>query len=161
MKLDNRRLFAEKMGEIVTDRLDENFNNLMNYAFTADLEGQLDKVAMGDRNWKELLDNFYGDFKKRLTTAQGENGMRRNLPIEVETVHCPECERAMQIRTGTTGVFLGCSGYNLPPKERCKGTLNLTPVESLAALSDDDAAETADLMSKNVVQFVKRQWTVM
>lgn len=55
----------------------------------------------------------------------------------------------MQIRTGTTGVFLGCSGYNLPPKERCKGTLNLTPVESLAALSDDDSAETADLMSKH------------
>jgi DNA topoisomerase-1 len=48
-----------------------------------------------------------------------------------------------------TGVFLGCSGYNLPPKERCKGTFNLTPVESLAALSDDDGAETADLMSKH------------
>ncbi|CAG2155675.1 unnamed protein product [Oppiella nova] len=126
VKLDNRRLFAEKM----------------------DLEGQLDKVADGERNWKELLDSFYGDFKKRLTTAQGENGMRRNQPVEVEAVHCKECERPMQIRTGTTGVFLGCSGYNLPPKERCKGTLNLTPVESLAILSDDDSAETADLMSK-------------
>ena len=60
------------MGEIVTDRLDESFNNLMNYAFTADLEGQLDRVATGERNWKELLDTFYGDFKKRLTNAQGE-----------------------------------------------------------------------------------------
>ncbi|BDE25447.1 hypothetical protein OCUAc20_39470 [Acinetobacter baumannii] len=63
VKLENRRLFAEKMGEIVTDRLDESFNNLMNYAFTADLEGQLDRVATGERNWKELLDTFYGDFK--------------------------------------------------------------------------------------------------
>ena len=148
VKLDNRRLFAEKMGEIVTDRLDENFNNLMNYAFTADLEGQLDKVADGEQNWKDLLNQFYGDFKQRLGKAQGEDGMRRNLPVEVDAVHCKECERPMQIRTGTTGVFLGCSGYNLPPKERCKGTLNLTPVESLAALSDDDAAETADLLSK-------------
>ncbi|HBR92256.1 MAG TPA: type I DNA topoisomerase, partial [Acinetobacter nosocomialis] len=74
VKLENRRLFAEKMGEIVTDRLDESFNNLMNYAFTADLEGQLDRVATGERNWKELLDTFYGDFKKRLTNAQGEQG---------------------------------------------------------------------------------------
>ncbi len=148
VKLDNRRLFAEKMGEIVTDRLDENFNNLMNYAFTADLEGQLDQVAEGERNWKELLNQFYGDFKQRLSKAQGEDGMRRNQPIEVDVVHCKECERPMQIRTGTTGVFLGCSGYNLPPKERCKGTFNLTPVESLVALSDDDAAETVDLMSK-------------
>ncbi|MEP7473275.1 type I DNA topoisomerase, partial [Acinetobacter baumannii] len=104
VKLENRRLFAEKMGEIVTDRLDESFNNLMNYAFTADLEGQLDKVATGERNWKELLDTFYGDFKKRLTNAQGEQGMRRNQPVEVPAVHCPECSRPMQIRTGTTGV---------------------------------------------------------
>ncbi len=148
VKLENRRLYAEKMGEIVTDRLDESFNNLMNYAFTADLEGQLDKVATGERNWKELLDSFYGDFKQRLNNAQGDQGMRRNQPVEVPDVHCPECDRPMQIRTGTTGVFLGCSGYNLPPKERCKGTLNLVPVESLAALSDDDGAETADLMSK-------------
>ncbi|KAA8734499.1 type I DNA topoisomerase [Acinetobacter qingfengensis] len=148
VKLENRRLFAEKMGEIVTDRLDESFNNLMNYAFTADLEGQLDKVATGEENWKNLLDQFYGDFKKRLTTAASEQGMRRNQPVEVPDVHCPQCDRAMQIRTGTTGVFLGCSGYNLPPKERCKGTMNLTPVESLAALSDDDSAETDDLMAK-------------
>ncbi|MFH4192485.1 type I DNA topoisomerase, partial [Acinetobacter baumannii] len=100
VKLENRRLFAEKMGEIVTDRLDESFNNLMNYAFTADLEGQLDRVATGERNWKELLDTFYGDFKKRLTNAQGEQGMRRNQPVEVPAVHCPECSRPMQIRTG-------------------------------------------------------------
>ncbi|MDI3379487.1 MULTISPECIES: type I DNA topoisomerase [Acinetobacter] len=149
VKLENRRLFAEKMGEIVTDRLDESFNNLMNYAFTADLEGQLDKVATGERNWKELLDSFYGDFKNRLNTAASNDGMRRNQPIEVPDVACQLCGRPMQIRTGTTGVFLGCSGYNLPPKERCKGTLNLTPVESLAAFSDDDAAETADLMAKH------------
>ncbi|MFW2000795.1 type I DNA topoisomerase [Acinetobacter ursingii] len=149
VKLENRRLFAEKMGEIVTDRLDESFNNLMNYAFTADLEGQLDRVATGDRNWKELLDSFYGDFKNRLNTAASTEGMRRNQPVEVPSVACQLCGRPMQIRTGTTGVFLGCSGYNLPPKERCKGTLNLTPVESLAAFSDDDSAETADLMSKH------------
>lgn len=146
VKLENKRLFAEKMGEIVTDRLDESFNNLMNYAFTADLEGQLDKVATGEQNWTALLDTFYGDFKQRLTTA--EQGMRRNQPVEVKDIHCPTCERSMQIRTGTTGVFLGCSGYNLPPKERCKGTLNLTPVESLAVLSDDDDAEMEDLRSK-------------
>ncbi|HQV24814.1 MAG TPA: type I DNA topoisomerase, partial [Acinetobacter sp.] len=107
VKLENRRLYAEKMGEIVTDRLDESFNNLMNYAFTADLEGQLDRVATGERNWKELLDAFYGDFKKRLTNAQGEDGMRRNQPVEVADVACVECARPMQIRTGTTGVFLG------------------------------------------------------
>ena len=152
VKLDNRRLYAEKMGEIVTDRLDENFSNLMDYAFTADLEGQLDKVAEGERQWKALLDEFYGDFKGRLKQARGDDsheGMRRNQPVEVAEVACELCQRAMQIRTGSTGVFLGCSGYNLAPKERCKGTRNLTPVESLAALTDDqDNAETAELMAR-------------
>lgn len=152
VKLDNRRLYAEKMGDIVTDRLNENFSNLMDYAFTADLEGQLDKVADGERDWKNVLDEFYGDFKQKLTHAKGQDGsdgMRRNQPVEVPEVHCELCERPMQIRTGSTGVFLGCSGYNLPPKERCKGTRNLADVESIAALAgDDDQAETADLMSK-------------
>jgi DNA topoisomerase-1 len=45
----------------------------------------------------------------------------------------------MQIRTGTTGVFLGCSGYSLPPKERCKHTLNLIPGEE--AIRTDTAEE--------------------
>ncbi len=159
VKLDNRRLYAEKMGDIVTDRLSENFSNLMDYAFTAELEGQLDKVADGERDWKNVLNEFYGDFKQKLVRAQsqdGEQGMRRNLPVAVDEVACQLCGRPMQIRTGSTGVFLGCSGYNLPPKERCKGTINLAPVESLAALTDDSsddsesgsAAETLDLMAK-------------
>jgi DNA topoisomerase-1 len=159
VKLDNRRLYAEKMGDIVTDRLTENFSNLMDYKFTAELEGQLDKVADGERDWKNVLNEFYGDFKQKLVRAQSQDsdhGMRRNLPVEVNEIACPTCSRPMQIRTGSTGVFLGCSGYNLPPKERCKGTINLAPVESLAALTEDtsaesesgSAAETADLMAK-------------
>lgn len=149
VRLENKRLYAEKMGDIVTDRLNENFSNLMDYAFTADLEGQLDKVATGERDWKNLLDSFYGDFTAKLAHAKAQEGMRPNQPVEVPDVHCTLCDRPMQIRTGSTGVFLGCSGYNLPPKERCKGTMNLTPVESLMALAaDDDSAETADLMAK-------------
>ncbi len=159
VKLDNRRLYAEKMGDIVTDRLSENFSNLMDYKFTAELEGQLDKVADGERDWKNVLNEFYGDFKQKLVRAQSQDpdqGMRRNLPVEVSEVSCPTCARPMQIRTGSTGVFLGCSGYNLPPKERCKGTINLAAAESFAALTEDtsndgdegSAAETADLMAK-------------
>ncbi|RYY79352.1 MAG: type I DNA topoisomerase [Moraxellaceae bacterium] len=149
VKLENKRLYAEKMGDIVTDRLNENFSNLMDYAFTADLEGQLDKVATGERDWKNVLDSFYTDFKGKLTHAKAQDGMRPNQPVEVPDVHCNLCERAMQIRTGSTGVFLGCSGYNLPPKERCKGTLNLTPVESLASIAGvSDSLETAELMAK-------------
>ena len=51
----------------------------------------------------------------------------------------PECGLTMQIRTASTGVFLGCSGYSLPKKEQCKQTINLTPGEE--AIRTDTAEE--------------------
>ncbi len=152
VKLENKRLFAEKMGDIVTDRLTASFPDLMNYTFTAALEDKLDHVAEGDTDWKDVLDNFYGDFKTTLDRAKEKDGMRPNDPTDVPDVHCDLCDRPMQLRTGSTGVFLGCTGYNLPPKERCKGTKNLMPVEAFANLDeaegDDEAAEVRDLMEK-------------
>ena len=79
--LHNRRFYSEKMGEIVTERLSESFANLMDYGFTADMEENLDDVAQGERDWKNLLDEFYGDFKKKLEVAgDSEAGMRANQP---------------------------------------------------------------------------------
>ena len=121
----NRRFYAEKMGDIVTERLDESFANLMDYGFTAAMEEHLDDVAQGERDWKHLLDEFYGDFKKKLEVAEtADKGMRANQPTPTD-IACRDCGRPMMIRTASTGVFLGCSGYALPPKERCKATLNL------------------------------------
>ncbi|WP_131667590.1 type I DNA topoisomerase [Psychrobacter pygoscelis] len=151
VKLENKRLFAEKMGDIVTDRLTESFPDLMDYTFTAGLEDKLDHVAEGEQDWKDVLDNFYGGFKVKLEHAKDKDGMRPNDPTDVPDIHCDLCERPMQLRTGSTGVFLGCTGYNLPPKERCKGTKNLMPVEAFANLDEgesDEVAEVRDLMEK-------------
>ena len=116
VKLEGRRFYAEKMGDIVTSRLTENFSELMDFSFTATMEEKLDGIAEGDMNWTNVLDNFYSDFNKQLEVAGGEDGMRPNDPVDTD-IECPKCSRHMQIRTGTTGVFLGCSGYGLPPKE--------------------------------------------
>ena len=48
----------------------------------------------------------------------------------------------LQIRTASTGVFLGCSGYALPPKERCKSTINLTPGDEAVSAEADDQEES-------------------
>jgi DNA topoisomerase-1 len=59
----------------------------------------------------------------------------------------------MQIRTGSTGVFLGCSGYSLPPKERCTATLNLLPGEEAESVNaDDEEAEAKELRNKKRCQ---------
>ena len=144
--LQNRRFYAEKMGDIVTERLGESFANLMDYGFTAQMEERLDSVAHGELQWKQLLDEFYKDFKKKLETADSaENGMRENTPTMTD-IACKECGRPMMIRTASTGVFLGCSGYALPPKERCKSTMNLVPGNEIAA---DDEGESESLLLRH------------
>ncbi|RAI70781.1 MULTISPECIES: type I DNA topoisomerase [Pseudomonas] len=141
--LHNRRFYSEKMGDIVTERLAESFSNLMDYGFTAGMEEHLDDVAQGERDWKNVLDEFYGDFKKKLEVAESpESGMRANQPVMTD-IPCTTCGRPMQIRTASTGVFLGCSGYSLPPKERCKATVNLVPGDEIAA---DDEGESESLV---------------
>ncbi|MGI2216760.1 type I DNA topoisomerase [Shewanella baltica] len=150
VKVENRRFYAEKMGEIVSERLVGSFADLMSYDFTASMEQTLDDVARGELDWKKVLDGFYADFTKQLEKAEldpEEGGMRLNQMVMTD-IKCPTCGRPMGIRTGTTGVFLGCSGYELPPKERCKTTMNLTPgVEAISENSED--AETDALRAKH------------
>ncbi|QFU05086.1 DNA topoisomerase 1 [Pseudoalteromonas sp. THAF3] len=148
VRVENRRFFAEKMGEIVTDRLVENFTELLNYDFTAKMEERLDDIAEGERQWTQVLDNFYADFSEKLAIASGDEaqgGMRQNQMVETD-IDCPSCGRKMGIRTASTGVFLGCTGYNLPPKERCTTTMNLTPGEEAVNADEVEDVETSTLM---------------
>ncbi len=149
VRTENRRFYAEKMGDIVTDRLTESFSDLMNFNFTAEMEEKLDDIAEGDKNWIEVLDNFYSDFSEKLDAASAEDGgMRANDPTQTD-IACKACGRPMQIRTASTGVFLGCSGYALPPKERCKETVNLTPGEEAVDVDADEEGESKLLMKKH------------
>jgi DNA topoisomerase-1 len=149
-RIDTKRFYAEKMGEIVNDRLLENFDDLISYDFTANMEQQLDEIANGKAKWKTVLDNFYTDFYQKLLLAEKpaeEGGMRQNQAVETE-IPCHLCERPMNIRTASTGVFLGCTGYSLPPKERCTGTKNLTAGDEVVKVDDEEELETELLRSK-------------
>ena len=150
VRVENKRFYAEKMGEIVTDRLVENFENLMNYDFTANMELTLDDIANAQAQWRTELDNFYSDFSQKLKTAENDpehGGMRLNQVVLTDIV-CPTCGRQMGIRTASTGVFLGCSGYNLPPKERCTTTINLVSGDEAVKVDDDEELETEALRQK-------------
>jgi len=116
----------------------------MDYGFTAGMEGELDGIAQAKRKWTAVLDEFYRDFKKQLAAAEGEaGGMRPNEPVEID-LPCPKCGRKLQIRTASTGVFLGCSGYSLPPKERCTATVNLVHGDEAVDVEDDEAEAEAE-----------------
>ena len=149
VEIQNRRFYACKMGDIVVERLTENFTDLMDYSFTARMEDALDEIAHGEAEWKVLLDRFYGGLTRKLEEAHDpETGMRPNSPTETN-IPCPDCNRHMMIRTGSTGVFLGCSGYSLPPKERCKATINLTPGDEVVSADGDEEEESRILRNKH------------
>ena len=150
VRLENKRFYAEKMGDIVTQRLQTSFKELLDYGFTASMEKHLDEVAQGTLEWHQLLDNFYAEFSTLLEKAQEDEpaGMQPNQPTMTD-IACATCGRPMQVRTASTGVFLGCSGYALPPKERCKNTLNLTAGDEAIMEDADDEAESRLLRSKH------------
>ena len=151
VRLDKKRFYAEKMGEIITDSLSISFEKLMSYDFTANMEQDLDAIAMGDLDWKSVLDGFYKNFSEKLALANmdpEEGGMPNNNPVLTD-IDCPTCGRKMGIRTASTGVFLGCSGYALPPKERCTTTMNLTPgEEAVSVLAEDQETEALRAMHR-------------
>ena len=154
VRLDSKRFYAEKMGEIVNDRLTDNFVDLMSYDFTANMEQQLDDIAGGQKDWKQVLNEFYEDFYNKLLKAEkdvDDGGMRPNQAIPAG-ISCSTCGREMNVRTASTGVFLGCSGYNLPPKERCTNTMNLTPGDEVIKVDDEEEMETEVLRSKRRCQ---------
>ncbi len=145
VEIQNRRFFVKKIGHIVTERLIESFDDIMDYEFTANLEDNLDKVARGELDWKNVLDDFYNAFQKDLVSASDENGMRGNQPTPTNIV-CPCGKTNMVIRNSSNGVFLGCSGYENAGEDKCKTTLNLTSGDE--AISVDDSEEAENLLIK-------------
>ncbi len=152
----NRRFYANKMGEIVTDRLSESFDNLMDYSFTAKMEETLDTIANGKQYWKETLTDFYNDLTKRLEKAElpvEDGGMENQKSVNMEMI-CPKCEtNTMMIRNSSMGTFLGCSGFSLPPDERCKHTMNLITDDEIEAVDKDEEAESRNLLLKKRCPF--------
>ena len=146
VEIQNRRFFVKKIGHIVTERLLESFDDIMDYEFTANLENNLDRVAQGEVDWRNVLDDFYASFKNDLASASDEDtGMRGNRPTSTDII-CPCGKTNMVIRNSSNGVFLGCSGYQNTGDDKCKETLNL--VSGDEAVSVDDTEEAENLLIK-------------
>ena len=104
------RLVLTKLGEIVTDLLIEHFTDVVDVAFTASLEDQLDQVEDGSLPWRKVVGRFYEPFAAALSKAEAELD-RIEVPAEEAGLACEVCGRPMVVKYGRYGRFLACSGY--------------------------------------------------
>ena len=108
----DKRLAPTPLGEVVTGLMMDRFNDIIDVEFTANMESQLDAVEEGKRDWKELLADFYGGFKKELENAESAlEGTRLKVPEEETEEICEICGRKMVIKMGRFGKFLACPGF--------------------------------------------------
>ena len=107
---ENKVFYTTELGEIVNEIMKNNFGEVINKEFTADMESALDKVESGEMEWKDVLRNFYPLFKHLLDEAESkvENV---EIPDVVTDVICEECGRNMVIKYGRYGKFLACPGF--------------------------------------------------
>ncbi len=109
VRIEERRLYPELVGEIVTDLLVEHFGDYVDLAFTARMEEELDEVARGERQWVPLLEKFYGPLRDRVAEKRREL-KRADFTTEASDEVC-SLGHPMVVRLGRNGQFLACSLY--------------------------------------------------
>ena len=118
---DAGKLRPEEIGMVVNDLLVANFPNIVDYNFTAKMEGELDEIARGTLDWLTVIKSFYTPFETDLAHAL-ENLQKIVITSEEK---CPECGKPMVLKSSRFGKFLACSNY-----PECKGKKSNGPDEA-------------------------------
>ena len=134
VRLEKKAFHATELGMAVNDMLEQNFTNIMQLKFTAEMESDLDKVEQGDKNWVKLIDEFYKPFLEALETATENAEPLKGRPYLGEE-KCPKCGKDLVMKYSKNGAFLGCSDY-----PECKGLIPM-PGEGV---EDEDSERYKD-----------------
>lgn len=110
VQLEDRRFVPSELGEIVIQMMEEFFPEILNVAFTANMEADLDQIEEGKQNWIDILDQFYQPFQKRLQVAEKEM-QEVEIKDEVSDEVCEKCGSPMVYKLGRYGRFLACSAF--------------------------------------------------
>lgn len=109
---EGKALKPTALGEVTTKLMEEQFSNIVDVTFTANMEKGLDEVEEGHASYVDTLRDFYGPFIETLEQAEKNmDGTRIKVPDEETDVVCELCGRKMVIKTGRFGKFLACPGF--------------------------------------------------
>lgn len=109
---DQKKLKTTPLGQAVNTVMMEQFPDIVNVKFSADMEKKLDVVEAGQADWVKTIDDFYQGFEKSLEQAE-ENMEGKRIKVEdIPTDEiCEKCGRPMVIKSGRYGKFVACSGF--------------------------------------------------
>lgn len=105
-----KQLIPTDLGRVVNKLLIENFGDVINVEFTAKIEEEFDKIAVGEENWKKVIREFYTPFGETVEKVEKELE-HVTLTYEESDTPCEKCGRMMVIKYGRFGKFLACPGY--------------------------------------------------
>lgn len=113
---EKKTLIPTELGFIVNNIVSEYFKQIVDVAFTAEMENKLDSIADGEENWKDVVDSFYSPLKECIEIAEKEIA-KVTIEDKVTDIKCDKCGKNMVIKHGRFGDFLACPGY-----PECKNT---------------------------------------
>jgi DNA topoisomerase-1 len=106
------RFHPTELGIIINDLLVENFPDILNIEFTADLENELDAIETGETSWVKVLKGFYEPFKLEMEKAKKDmRDIKSQVEVEVEGEECEKCGAKLLVKWGKHGKFIACSNY--------------------------------------------------
>lgn len=126
VRREKKQLVPTELGFVVTKIMKENFSDIVDIKFTADMESKLDLIKDGEEPWKEVIREFYGPFEKTLEKAS-ESIEKVVIPDEVSDIKCEKCGSMMVYKMGRFGKFLACP--NFPNCRNTKAIVEKTDVK--------------------------------
>jgi len=109
-KDEQRRFKPTEIGLVVNDLLTTHFPKIIDIGFTAEMEGNLDKIAAGQENWVKTIKDFYRPFEKNLKLKY-EEVSKKDITEKPTEKTCPKCGAPLLIRLGKYGKFYACSKF--------------------------------------------------
>ena len=110
VRLVSRHFEPTELGEIVNRIIEQQFPEIVNAKFTADVEGELDQVEEGKQNWIKVVDSFYQPFSKEVKDAE-EKVDKIQMRDELAGMDCEICGAPMVVKMGRYGKFYACSRF--------------------------------------------------
>ncbi len=120
VSLKGKSFVPTELGYEVKHVLNQNFKDIMNEKFTADLESKLDDIAEGKENWQKILENFYSGLSKNIEKYK-EIVEKDENKIILSDVKCPCGKGYMILKNGRFGRYLACEDEECKEKYSLKG----------------------------------------